>query len=152
MSIGIRLAFLIAAIIGQFGTQAHAQTSPADQAREAALAAGRDTFRQFCAPCHGADATGRGPVAPVLTVAPADLTRLSVRYRGQFPLEAVTEMLTASERASAPPSRAGRIMTVAHGSDQMPIWGPVFVSIDRSRALAAARVANLVAYLESIQR
>lgn len=33
----------------------------------------------------------------------------------------------------------------------MPIWGLVFRSIDASPTLVNARVANLLAYLESIQ-
>ena len=44
-----------------------------------------------------------------------------------------------------------RMETAAHGSEQMPIWGPVFRGIDTNDTLIKTRVANLIRYLESIQ-
>ena len=41
---------------------------------------GANLFQHFCASCHGVDAKGGGPMAPVLLVQPADLTTLSARY------------------------------------------------------------------------
>jgi hypothetical protein len=46
---------------------------------------------------------------------------------------------------------AKRLQTAAHGSEQMPVWGPVFQSINSSSTLTRARVANLLAFLESLQ-
>ena len=40
----------------------------------------------------------------------------------------------------------------AHGSRTMPIWGPTFRSFDSSDKSVALRIANLVTYLESIQK
>ena len=45
---------------------------------------GVDNFRNYCAPCHGRDGAGHGPVAPALKVAPADLTKLSAKNNGVF--------------------------------------------------------------------
>ena len=50
--------------------------------------AGRDLYQNHCATCHGIEATGQGPMRPVLTVQPVDLTRLSVNNGGDFPLTA----------------------------------------------------------------
>ena len=36
--------------------------------------------------------------------------------------------------------------------DDMPIWGPTFRSLEPSDTLVATRIANIVAYLESIQQ
>jgi mono/diheme cytochrome c family protein len=106
-----------------------------------ALSAGRDTFRQFCAPCHGGNGEGDGPIAVMLTTPPTDLTTLNGRNSGVFPL-AMLEAILQSE---------ARPKTSAHGSESMPIWGSTFRAIDGSQALARARIANLLAYIESIQ-
>jgi mono/diheme cytochrome c family protein len=106
-----------------------------------AIQAGRGTFEQFCAPCHGVDGKGHGVVTPILAAQPPDLTTASRRNRGAFPLDALEAMLTNS--TDRQPS--------AHRSGQMPIWGSTFRAIDNSPTLARARIANLLAYLESIQ-
>ena len=113
------------------------------RSRGLALAAGQDTFRQFCAPCHGVDAKGRGPVARILTTPPADLAQAKRRNGGTFPMDRLEAVLTMARGESAG--------TVALGSSQMPIWGQVFASLEASPTLARARVANLLVYLESIQ-
>ena len=40
----------------------------------------------------------------------------------------------------------------AHGSRQMPVWGPTFHALDSSDRAADLRLANIVEYLSSIQR
>ena len=119
----------------------------APQARDeavdtATLSAGRDTFRQFCAPCHGGNGQGDGPVAAMLTTPPTDLTTLNRRNNGIFPLAMLEAVLQVEARSR----------TAAHGSESMPIWGTTFRAIDGSRALARARIANVLAYIESVQR
>lgn len=46
--------------------------------------AGAALYAQTCASCHGAEATGNGPLAGDLPIAPPDLTRLAVRNGGAF--------------------------------------------------------------------
>jgi mono/diheme cytochrome c family protein len=111
-----------------------------ERARTLAVEAGRNTYRQFCAPCHGQQGKGDGPVAAMLLTKPINLTQVNRRHNGVFPEAQFEAMLTLT-----------RIQTAAHGSGPMPIWGPVFQSIDSSATLARARVVNLLAYLESIQ-
>lgn len=43
-------------------------------------ASGQDMFLAYCATCHGKSATGDGPAASALKVAPADLTGLTKKY------------------------------------------------------------------------
>ena len=109
----------------------------------AAISAGRDTFHQFCAPCHGQDAKGKGPIASDLVTQPTDLTQTGRRHKGVFPLDTLERMLKSTDASMLPAHR---------GQGQMPTWGPVFLSVDSTPALALVRVANLLAYLESIQR
>ena len=40
----------------------------------------------------------------------------------------------------------------AHGSKEMPIWGPIFHEIEFDRDLGNVRLENITQYVESIQR
>jgi mono/diheme cytochrome c family protein len=101
---------------------------------------GPDVFRFYCAPCHGHDGKGDGPVAVALGSRPPDLTEIARRNRGIFP-KARLERFVTNRGASSP----------AHGTADMPAWGPTFRSLDPSAARVKVRIANLVAYIESIQ-
>ncbi len=50
-------------------------TAPAPPASREILARGREMFLVACAPCHGADGTGNGPIASNLLSKPRNLTR-----------------------------------------------------------------------------
>ena len=101
--------------------------------------AGWDSFEQYCAPCHGTSARGDGPVAPALKRRPSDLTRLASRNRGTYPHDRVRALLLGAAQVSP-----------AHGSRQMPVWGPVFRRFEFAER-TEARVENLVAYIASLQ-
>ena len=104
------------------------------------IPSGQEMYRQFCAACHGADAKGNGPAASGLKTMPPDLTTLAKRHLGKFPYDYVSEIL----RFGPGPS--------AHGSSDMPTWGPIFQSIDRSNERAVQqRIKNLCNYLVSLQ-
>ena len=101
---------------------------------------GATMFKQYCAACHGANAKGNGPAAPALKSAPPDLTLLSKNNGGQFPVMHVAEVLKGGTNAPA------------HGSAEMPVWGPLFSSISsQSQSIVELRVSNLSKYLESLQ-
>ena len=102
---------------------------------------GRDLYNVYCATCHGRTGIGDGPVVPALKAPPPDLTTLARRDGGVFPAARVGLMLSGPRRATLP----------AHGSVEMPVWGPIFRALDPNDTQAAIRVANLVTYLESIQ-
>ena len=105
------------------------------------LAAGRVTFRQFCAPCHGADGKGRGPASGLLYKPPANLTQIRFRHGGLFPHDALASLLLAPTRDSVSPALP----------EQMMLWGPVFLSMDGEPSRARTRVENLLTFLESLQ-
>lgn len=100
---------------------------------------GADLFRAYCASCHGAHGKGDGPIAQSLRVAPPDLTMLAKNNRGQFPLDHVRRTILGDE------------VVAAHGTRDMPIWGPVFHQIETDVDRGNVRVQNLISYLESIQ-
>jgi mono/diheme cytochrome c family protein len=99
---------------------------------------GSATFKAYCAQCHGVSGRGDGPAAKALKTPPPDLTTLAKRNSGQFPAGAVKQMIN------------GDTMSPAHGSPEMPMWGPVFRSVENP-SVAELRVTNLVKYIEGIQ-
>ncbi|MFM7442360.1 MAG: c-type cytochrome [Tabrizicola sp.] len=106
---------------------------------------GEALYTAHCAVCHGLQARGNGPMAPVLLVQPADLTSLTARHGGVFPLERVTARID------------GRDPLVSHGSD-MPIWGEFFegrdvvLRTDAGQPLMTSQpIADLVAWLRTTQ-
>lgn len=101
---------------------------------------GRDIYRFYCASCHGLEGKGDGPVASALHTRPADLTRLAIRNAGTFPGERVKTFVT---------NGAGN--PAAHGTPDMPVWGPTFRSLEPSDQVVVARIANVISYVESIQ-
>ena len=102
---------------------------------------GRDLYGFYCASCHGRDARGSGPVAPALRADPPDLTRLALRNGGVFPRLRVEAIVDG--RADPP--------LAAHGSREMPVWGPIFSGLDGDQAANRARIQNIVTYLETLQ-
>jgi|SRR5215207_9937212 len=104
--------------------------------------AGNDLFAFYCASCHGRDAGGDGPVSRSLKVPPPDLRLLARHNRGEFPRPRVEAFVTHGDGGSSP----------AHGTSDMPVWGPVFRGLGDTETRSQVRVANLVQYLESIQQ
>jgi mono/diheme cytochrome c family protein len=101
---------------------------------------GKEMFASYCASCHGRDAKGDGPAAAALKQTPADLTALAKRNAGKFPSDRVTSVLR------------GQASLAAHGSQEMPVWGPVFWRMSQGHEeQVQMRVANLTKYLESLQ-
>lgn len=101
---------------------------------------GEHLYQQFCAACHGADAKGHGPAADSLKKPPADLTTLAQRRNGKFPYDYVSDVLHFGPGLAA------------HGSANMPTWGPIFLYLDKhNEAAARRRIKNLSDYLASLQ-
>ncbi len=101
---------------------------------------GQQMYAAYCASCHGVDAKGNGPAAPALKTPPTNLTTLAAHAGGTFPAVHVQQVI-----------RGGGTMISAHGSADMPVWGPIFRAIDQSDSGPTLRIANLTSYLESIQ-
>ncbi len=107
------------------------QTSPAS---------GKEMYTAYCASCHGPHAKGDGPAAGALKVPPADLTALAEKNNGKFPGNHVAAVLSGHEEVTA------------HGSKDMPVWGPVFLRVSHGHVTEVQqRVSNLTQYIESLQ-
>jgi mono/diheme cytochrome c family protein len=97
-------------------------------------------YKAYCASCHGADAKGNGPASPALKSPAGDLTALAKNNKGSFPAARVNSVLTGT--AELP----------AHGSADMPVWGPVFRKLSNGHdPEVQLRINNLTKYLQSIQ-
>lgn len=101
-------------------------------------ASGQQMFKDYCAVCHGATAKGDGPAADLLKTAPPDLTMMAKNNNGKFPADHFVAVLHFGT--------AGH----AHGTSDMPIWGPLFRT--QNKDLAQLRISNLESYVESIQQ
>jgi len=104
------------------------------------IASGKKTYVEYCAACHGDDGKGMGPAASALKTPPPDLTTLAKRHAGKFPDDYVAEIV-----------RFGKPIQ-AHGSADMPVWGPIFSARDKFNEVAVRqRIKNLCDYLATLQ-
>jgi mono/diheme cytochrome c family protein len=104
------------------------------------VSSGKKTYMEYCAACHGDDGKGMGPAASALRTPPSDLTTLAKRNAGKFPEEYVAEIV-----------RFGKPFQ-AHGSSDMPVWGPIFGARDKFNEVAVRqRIKNLCVYLATLQ-
>ena len=103
-------------------------------------ASGKQMYASYCAPCHGADGRGNGPIAPELKVPPADLTVLSRNNHGKFPDSHIVSVLQNGTELRA------------HGTEEMPVWGPIFGKMDVTNPQdKLLRISNVSRYLETLQ-
>lgn len=105
---------------------------------------GVELYERLCASCHGVQATGDGPVAPLIMIRVPDLTRMALRAAGEFPAERVRRTID------------GRFERGAHGSREMPVWGWQLYDSqspqdEAERARVDAMLGRLVEYLRSVQ-
>ena len=140
MSRGFRLALLAAAgcLFALAAPSAAQQTVKHEPIMPIADVSGSATFRTYCTVCHGTSGRGDGPAAKALTKPPADLTQIAKRHGGKFSAADVRMTIT------------GETTLAAHGTRDMPMWGPVFRSADGDPA-SQLRLRNVVAYIEKMQ-
>jgi mono/diheme cytochrome c family protein len=101
---------------------------------------GKMMYTSYCAPCHGADGRGNGPVASSLRIPPTDLTGLAKANHGKYPETHIVSVL-----------RFGTELR-SHGSADMPVWGTVFGKMGKVNPQERdLRTANLSRYLETLQ-
>lgn len=132
----------LASLVAAFSLSQGAGPAPTAEQKGRIEQGGR-TYRVYCASCHGASATGDGPMAEALKVRPADLTRISERNGGTFSAGAVASAID------------GRFEIRGHGPSSMPVWGLSFQEAGRDSDQEQAvreKIADLVAYLESVQK
>ena len=134
---------LVAAVLVSLATSASAQDKTIKKVpiQTSNPTSGPEMFKQYCAVCHGAGAKGDGPAASALKPPPPDLTTLTKRHDGTFPKAHVANVLRNGVNAPA------------HGSVEMPIWGPLFASVNQGdQGEVNLRISNLTKYIESIQQ
>jgi len=103
-------------------------------------ASGEEMYKQYCAVCHGKFGKGDGPAASALKEAPSDLTTLANRHKAKYPDDYVASVLRFGVKAPA------------HGTSEMPIWGPLFSSVSGSdTSVVQLRIANVNRYLKDLQ-
>jgi mono/diheme cytochrome c family protein len=101
---------------------------------------GQEMYMSYCAVCHGENGKGRGPAADALNTVPADLTVLAQKNDGKFPAAHFGAMMRGDAKVGA------------HGTKEMPVWGPVFWQMGHgSTGQYQLRIANLTKFVESLQ-
>lgn len=108
---------------------------------------GKYEYNNNCVACHGNNLKG-GAYVDFLKVTPPDLTQLSKKNGGTFPLERVYGVID------------GRQEVKAHGSREMPIWGRDYQikagefyadSYYDPEAFVRGRILALIDYLNRMQ-
>jgi mono/diheme cytochrome c family protein len=107
---------------------------------------GRALYEDYCQTCHGPAGRGDGPSAAGLSRRPADLTRISARNGGTFPLVGVMSTIDGYTR-------------VGRGGTVMPELGAIFADgpvemVDTGGGVLTPTPAKLVAladYLRGLQ-
>jgi mono/diheme cytochrome c family protein len=139
----ISLAAILLAISVFSAAQDKEQTKPAIKhvpITPASATSGKEMFNSYCAVCHGKTGTGDGPAASALKTAPTNLTTLAKKSDGKYPAAHVAAVIR------------GQANLPAHGTQDMPVWGPLFSSISQGHeSQVQQRIANLVEYIETLQ-
>ena len=109
---------------------------------------GKQEFERNCAICHGLSAKGEGIFGDLLVLTIPDLTTLSARNRGKFPVDRIYGVID------------GRAEIRAHGPRQMPIWGNYYTMMPlhetddypyNAEAYVRSRIVALIDYLDRLQ-
>lgn len=136
----------VAAILVMISALAVAQQSaPAPTVKHVPITnapsnSGKEMYNSYCAVCHARDGKGNGPAAPAMKTQPTDLTLLAQKNGGKYPAAHVAAVIR------------GQATTPSHGSQDMPVWGPLFSSISQGHAAQVQqRITNLVSYIEGLQ-
>ena len=137
--IGVGLLAIFAIVCGVGGSQTP-QSKQQEQAPLIPSIEGYDLYQSYCAVCHGNEGKVDGPMARVLKSAPPDLTRIAVRNGGMFPFQRVQQIISGDSEV------------FAHGTREMPLWGPIFSQVAWDKDLGRVRIYNLTRYLEKLQK
>jgi mono/diheme cytochrome c family protein len=107
---------------------------------------GKREYDNNCATCHGLDGKGNGPYADMLKRSPPDLSMMTRRNGGIFPVAQAYDVIEGAGPG--------------HGGRDMPIWGKDYsvkaaeyymdVPYD-SAGFVRARILSLVEYVNRLQ-
>jgi hypothetical protein len=110
----------------------------------------KQDYHDSCAPCHGTDGKGAGPIAPYLKQKVPDLTMLTKNNAGVFPFALTYDVID------------GRQAVAAHGPRDMPVWGRFyreegagqtggFATSEDLRSFVRGRIIALIGYIYTLQ-
>ena len=145
-STGLALAGLLLLTVG--GASLVGQDRGIAQGKEVKLVSmaysqptsGAQMYKSYCAVCHGMEGKGDGPAVEFLKAPPPDLRTLAQRNNGKYPADHVGMTLRLGTGGHA------------HGTIDMPLWGPLFRTLDANQSLGDLRIHNLTAFIESLQQ
>lgn len=101
---------------------------------------GSAMYQAYCAACHGVRGEGNGPAAAALKTPPTNLRLMAQKNKGTFPTAQVQAVLKFG--TSYP----------AHGSSEMPVWGPTFRALSSDSDIVTLRIANLTEHIKTLQQ
>ena len=134
------IAMALSPSLGTAQQATNVKTSPMVQSDPTS---GKQMYTDYCAPCHGQDGGGNGPAASSMKTPPANLALLAKNNGGKYPSAHVAAVLTFGDEK------------IAHGNKQMPVWGPLFESLDWTSSSkemeAKQRINRLNRYIETLQ-
>ncbi len=143
--------FLTAVSLIAVAFAAACQTAPTPQSEETTTAVdtvfnpaerGQELFTEYCQSCHGAEGRGNGPLAELLKIPPPDLTLITERANGVFPVDMLATYID------------GRGGVESHGTRNMPVWGNIWTDTeggaDADQAVAE-QISELIEFIRSIQ-
>jgi len=145
-STGLALAGLLLFALG--GASLVGQNAGTVQGKELKLVSiaysnptsGAQMYKNYCAVCHGMEGKGDGPAVEFLKAPPPDLRTLAQRNNGKYPADHVRMTLRLGTGSHA------------HGTIDMPLWGPLFRTLDVDGTLGELRIHNLTVFIESLQQ
>lgn len=105
--------------------------------------AGKTLYMHYCSSCHGEDGRGKGSLAGVLQIEPADLTQLAKRAGGTLDFMVLLQSID------------GRARVRGHGESGMPVWGEVFAApkgaSTAEQLQGAGKLLLIGSFVESLQ-
>jgi mono/diheme cytochrome c family protein len=144
-STGLALAGLLllavgsAPLVGQEGRTAQGKELKLVSVHYSQPTSGAQMYKNYCAVCHGMQGNGDGPAVAFLKAPPPDLRTLAKRNNGKYPADHIGMTLRLGTGSHA------------HGTIDMPLWGPLLRTLDVNQSLGELRIHNLTAFIKSLQ-
>jgi mono/diheme cytochrome c family protein len=110
-----------------------------------APASGKADFMDLCAPCHGVTGKGDGELGKTLAHRPADLTRISARHGGEFPMAYVMSKIWGYPKGKAPSALMPKFAPLMEGPTVLVDTG------DGIQTPTPQRLVEIANYLVTIQ-
>jgi mono/diheme cytochrome c family protein len=109
-------------------------------------ASGKADFNELCAPCHGVTGKGDGELGKTLAHRPADLTRISARHKGEFPMAYVMSKIWGYSHGEAPSALMPQFAPLMEGPTVLVDTG------DGIQTPTPQRLVEIANYLATIQK